>query len=162
MKKAIFVILGLLICSYQVLAIVATPNSNEVNFGITEYVILEIDSGFVDFGDLNPANSPATLSKATTLNVKSNLKNNWTLKAQANGDLVSSQYPEETIPINKLKLKGGDLSSFTSLSVSPLTIRTAPAGQEEISIDYQLAVDYSDAAASGYQTRITYELVAQE
>ena len=125
-----------------------------------KFVILEINSSYVDFGDLNPANSPAQLNDATTLNIRSNLKNSWTLRVNASGDLTSSQYPEETIPLSQLQFRGGDVSEYTSLSTSPTVIKNAPAGQEIVNIDYQLSVGYGDAAANGYQTLIMYELIA--
>lgn len=160
MKYLLVLFICLLALSNSIFAVVATPNSLEVSFGIDEFVILEINSSYINFGDLNPANSPAQLNNATTLNIRSNLKNSWTLRVKASGDLMSNQYSEETIPLNQLKFRGGDVSEYTSLDTNPITIRTAPAGQETVNIDYQLTVGYSDAAASGYQTLIMYELIA--
>ena len=142
------------------LALEATPNSLAVSFGIQELVVLDVDSIEIDFGTVDPENSPFQQLGATHLTVQSNAKNNWTLQTYATGDLVSREDNDEIIPLSQFKFKGGDITDFTSLSTTPTTIRTGTPGTANVTIDYQLTITYDDAAVDGYQTIVTYELVA--
>jgi len=100
----------------------------------------------VSLPTLNPGTTVNTEPTGLTVNVKSN-KANWTLKVKDN---VGSGYMQNASAlIWPLQVKGGTVSSYTSISGSDLTLTStgAKGNPTPIAVNFSQQVDWADNPA---------------
>lgn len=129
--------------------------SLDVRATAQEALSMDFDTTRIDFGFVNPANSPYEIKRALSITLKAN--QNWVLSAVANDDLRSGA---GVIPIKQLMWRrvGTDYQGFSRTSASILA-QGSPTPNEgsKLIYDMLLIINWPDHPGT-YSTSLTFTL----
>jgi len=131
-----------------------------LNYSIAYILTINSKGSNIDFGEVNPHDSAYIIPSAAQFVVVSTASN-WSLSAQATGDLIKTTGIPKTLPISQLQFSPHSTNpSWTSFTTAAQTIAagaTTTAAGTILGYDYKLIINWTDYPGS-YHGTITYTL----
>jgi len=151
--STVLIIAGLaLIFTFGASAFAATSSNQNITFANSAVLSL----GFTGSSTLSftspTAGLDSIISTAVTLSGKSNQL--WTITASGT-DFTSGA---NVIPVGRLSVRTGT-NAFKALTNAGVAIvASQPKGAQDVPLDYNLHLEYTDPIATGYQSTLTYTI----
>jgi hypothetical protein len=161
MKKILVIATVLLTIAAMVVPLsvsaISPINEGSTSISGTVPVVIEVDAPVsAALGNLS-VSAPVSLTVPVTVTVKST-DPKWTLGASADNAGLMYTAGKALSLASALKIQGGDLGSWTTLSGTDVTVKTATAsvGQTDIAnVNFQQSIGYGDTAAN-YTINVTF------